>query len=55
MASREDEVSYSGGFGPYIIDGLRGYADSNGDGIVTLKKYLRMLNHGVFRNSIHYL
>jgi len=38
MGSRENEVSYSGGFGPYVIDGLRGYADSNGDGIVTAEE-----------------
>ena len=38
MASREDEVSYSGGFGPYVIDGIRGYADSNGDGVVTAEE-----------------
>ena len=28
MASCEDEVSYSGAFAPYLIDGLRGFADS---------------------------
>jgi hypothetical protein len=38
MGSCEDELSYSGGFAPYIIDGLRGYADSNGDGIVTAEE-----------------
>ncbi|MDH7507044.1 MAG: carboxypeptidase regulatory-like domain-containing protein [Candidatus Thermoplasmatota archaeon] len=38
MASREDELSYSGGFAPYLIDGLRGYADSNSDGIVTAEE-----------------
>ncbi len=38
MASREDEVSYSGGFGPYVIDGIRGYADSNQDGVVTVEE-----------------
>jgi hypothetical protein len=38
MASQEDEVSYSGGFAPYLIDGLRGYADSNTDGIVTAEE-----------------
>ena len=38
MGSCEDEVSYSGGFAPYLIDGLRGYADSNGDGIVTAEE-----------------
>jgi hypothetical protein len=35
MASREDEVSYSGGFAPYLIDALRGYGDSNIDGVIT--------------------
>lgn len=38
MASCEDEVSYSGGFAPYLIDGLRGYSDSNQDGIVTAEE-----------------
>jgi hypothetical protein len=38
MGSCEDELSYSGGFAPYLIDGLRGYADSNGDGVVTAEE-----------------
>ena len=38
MGSCEDELSYSGGFAPYLIDGLRGYADTNGDGIVTAEE-----------------
>jgi len=38
MASREDEASYSGGFAPYVIDGLRGYADANGDGVVSAEE-----------------
>lgn len=38
MASREDELSYSGGFAPYLIDGLRGYADDNSDDIVTAEE-----------------
>ena len=38
MASCEDELSYSGGFAPYVIDGLRGYADSNLDGVVTAEE-----------------
>jgi hypothetical protein len=38
MGSREDELSYSGGFGPYIIDGLRGYADTNGDNVVSAEE-----------------
>jgi len=38
MASSEDEMSYSGGFAPYLIDGLRGYADNNSDGIVTAEE-----------------
>ena len=38
MASREDEVSYSGGFAPYLIDGLRGFGDSNMDGIITAEE-----------------
>ncbi len=38
MASREDELSYSGGFTPYLIDGLRGYADSNNDDIVSAEE-----------------
>lgn len=38
MASREDEVSYSGGFAPYLIDGFRGFGDANMDGIVTAEE-----------------
>jgi hypothetical protein len=38
MASREDELSYSGGFAPYVIDGLRGHADTNNDDIVTAEE-----------------
>ena len=38
MASREDEYSYSGGFAPYLIDGLRGFADSNKDDIITAEE-----------------
>ncbi len=38
MASCEDEVSFSGGFGPYLIDGLRGYADTNQDNIITAEE-----------------
>jgi len=38
MASCEDELSYSGGFAPYLIDGLRGFADSNLDGVVTAEE-----------------
>lgn len=38
MASREDEVSYSGAFAPYLIDGLKGFADSNMDGIITAEE-----------------
>jgi hypothetical protein len=38
MGSCEDEVAYSGGFAPGLIDGLRGYADINGDGIVTAEE-----------------
>ena len=38
MASCEDEVSYSGGFAPYLIDGLRGFGDTNMDDIVTAEE-----------------
>ena len=38
MASCEDEVSYSGGFAPYLIDGLRGYGDTNQDGIISAEE-----------------
>lgn len=38
MASSEDEVSYSGGFAPYLIDGLKGYADSDNDDIITAEE-----------------
>jgi hypothetical protein len=38
MASCEDEVSYSGGFAPYLIDGLRKYADTNNDNIISAEE-----------------
>jgi hypothetical protein len=38
MGSCEDELSFSGGFGPYLIDGFRGYADTNDDGLVTAEE-----------------
>lgn len=38
MASCEDEVSYSGGFAPYLIDALRGYGDNNIDGVITAEE-----------------
>ncbi len=38
MASREDEVSFSGGFAPYLIDGLRGFADSNMDNVISAEE-----------------
>jgi hypothetical protein len=38
MASREDELSYSGGFAPWLIDALHGYGDSNADGIVSAEE-----------------
>ncbi|HWR27364.1 MAG TPA: carboxypeptidase regulatory-like domain-containing protein [Candidatus Thermoplasmatota archaeon] len=38
MGSCEDEEAVSGGFGPYLVDGIRGYADSNGDGIISAEE-----------------
>jgi len=38
MASCEDEVSYSGGFAPYLIDGLKKYADINSDNIISAEE-----------------
>lgn len=38
MASEEDQLSYSGGFAPYLIDGMRGFADSNEDDIITAEE-----------------
>lgn len=38
MGSCADEEAMSGAFAPYVIDGLRGYADSNDDGIVTAQE-----------------
>jgi len=38
MASCEDEEAVSGGFGPYLVDGIRGYADANDDGIVSAEE-----------------
>jgi len=38
MASCEDEVSFSGGFAPYLIDGLRGFADSNMNDVISAEE-----------------
>jgi hypothetical protein len=38
MGSCEDELSYSGGFAPYLIDGFRGYGDTNSDGIISAEE-----------------
>lgn len=38
MSSREDEVSVSEGLTPFLIDGLRGFADRNLDGVVTAEE-----------------
>jgi len=38
MGCREDEEAMSGGFAPWLIDGLRGYADVNHDGVVTAEE-----------------
>jgi hypothetical protein len=38
MGSCEDEEAVSGGFGPYLVDGLRGYADSNDDGSISAEE-----------------
>ena len=38
MGSCEDEEAVSGGFGPYLVDGIRGYADSNDDGIISAEE-----------------
>jgi len=38
MGSCEDEEAVSGGFGPYLVDGIRGYADSNHDGLITAEE-----------------
>jgi 5-hydroxyisourate hydrolase-like protein (transthyretin family) len=38
MACEEDELSIVGLFTPRVIDGFKGFADSNGDGIVTAEE-----------------
>ena len=38
MGCREDEEASSGAFAPWLIDGLRGYADSNHDGVVSAEE-----------------
>lgn len=51
MASCEDEVSYSGGFAPYLIDALRGYADFNDDGVVTAEEAFLYAEPRPFRQA----
>jgi hypothetical protein len=38
MSSQEYEVTIAGRFSPFLIDGLRGFADKNMDGIVTAEE-----------------
>jgi hypothetical protein len=38
MASSEEELSYSGEFTPYLIDAMKGYGDTNSDGIITVEE-----------------
>ncbi|MCX6660957.1 MAG: carboxypeptidase regulatory-like domain-containing protein [Euryarchaeota archaeon] len=38
IGSCEDEEAVSGGFAPFLIDGLRGYADTNKDGVITAEE-----------------
>jgi len=38
MGSCEDEEAVSCCFGPYLVDGIRGYADSNDDGIISAEE-----------------
>ncbi|KYK23895.1 hypothetical protein AYK21_01925 [Thermoplasmatales archaeon SG8-52-2] len=51
MASCEDEVSYSGGFAPYLIDGLRKYADTNSDNIVSAEEAFLYTEPRTYRQS----
>ena len=51
MASREDQLSYSGGFAPYVIDGLRKYADSNNDKIVTAEEVFYYTEPRTYRQN----
>ncbi|UCF49119.1 MAG: caspase family protein [Thermoplasmatales archaeon] len=37
-ACREEELAWAGMFSPFLIDGLRGYADNNSDGIVSAEE-----------------
>ncbi len=41
MASREDEVSYSGVFAPFVVDALRGFGDTNQDGFISAEEVYR--------------
>ncbi len=38
MASREDQVSYSGVFAPFVIDAIRGFGDTNNDGGISAEE-----------------
>jgi hypothetical protein len=51
MASCEDEVSYSGGFAPFLIDGFRGFADVNSDNIVTAEEAFYYTEPRTWRQS----
>ncbi|MBS3777971.1 MAG: carboxypeptidase regulatory-like domain-containing protein [Candidatus Thermoplasmatota archaeon] len=38
MASREDQVSYSGVFAPFVVDAIRGFGDANNDGGISAEE-----------------
>jgi len=51
MASCEDELSYSGGFAPYLIDGLRKFADSNNDDIISAEEVFYYTEPRTYRQN----
>ncbi|KYK32741.1 MAG: hypothetical protein AYK22_07030 [Thermoplasmatales archaeon SG8-52-3] len=50
-ASCEDELSYSGGFAPYLIDGLRKFADKNNDYIISAEEAFNYTEPRTYRQT----
>ena len=53
MSCQEDEVSYSGVFSPFLIDALRGFADSNVNGVVSAEEIFGYVKNRVPKELQH--
>ncbi len=53
MACREDELSYGSKFTKILIEGLRGYADTNKDGIVSAEEAYQYAKDNIDSSKMH--